>query len=166
MDNLWTPWRFQYLTAPPQRGECVFCRIGNDAAARDPENFVLSRRRHCFIILNRFPYTSGHLMVVTYRHVAWLNEASSAELEEMIAATRVCEQALQQVYRPDGFNVGFNLGASAGAGIAGHLHLHVVPRWVGDTNFVSVVGETRIIPEELPTTRERLLPYLQTAEID
>lgn len=166
MENLWTPWRFRYLAAPERSGECVFCGIAAAEAARDPELLVVSRRRSCFIVLNRFPYTSGHLMVVSHRHVAWLADTLPEELEEMVGVARECEQALRRVYRPDGFNVGLNLGSSAGAGVAGHLHLHVVPRWTGDANFVSVIGETRIIPEELSTTREKLIPYLETVEND
>jgi ATP adenylyltransferase len=164
MENLWTPWRFRYLTERRNDTQCVFCRIAAEAA-RDREHLVLGRRTHTFTVLNRFPYTSGHLLVATYRHVAWLAEASDQELAELALEARRCEQALRQVYRPDGFNVGFNLGSCAGAGVAGHLHLHVVPRWVGDANFVSVVGETRVIPEELPATWEKLRPHFQTAEI-
>ncbi len=166
MENLWTPWRFQYLTSRRDTSECVFCRIGGDESARDRDHLILRRGSHTFTLLNRFPYTSGHLLVATYRHIAWLEEATREELEAMAVEARRCEQALRRVYRPDGFNVGFNLGSCAGAGVAGHLHLHVVPRWIGDANFVSVVGETRVIPEELSTTWQKLLPHFQTAEND
>ena len=154
MDFIWTPWRYRYVASAHDAEECVFCRVAQEDA--DRENLILVRKQHAYVILNRFPYTSGHHMVVALRHVASLDQARSAELSQMILLARDCERALHEVYRPDGFNVGFNLGKSAGAGVAGHLHLHVVPRWQGDASFVSVLSETRLIPEELATTYEKL----------
>ena len=124
-------------------------------------NFLLFRGRASYVILNLFPYTSGHLLIVANRHISSLSEASSEELHEIIELGRLCEDALRQEYHPDGFNMGFNLGRAAGAGVEHHLHMHVLPRWAGDSNFVSVVGETRVLPEELPTTYQRLLPYFK-----
>ncbi len=157
MDRIWTPWRFAYLRTVDQASECVFCQILHEN--RDSHNWVLSRNRNSYVILNLFPYTSGHLLIVVNRHISFLSEANSEELHEIIMLSRQCEIALQREYRPNGFNVGFNLGRAAGAGIEHHLHMHVLPRWVGDSNFVSVVGETRVLPEELSATYQRLLPY-------
>ena len=134
---------------------CVFC----DALARGAdEPLLLFRGRTCFAILNLYPYNNGHLMIVPNRHVATLTEAAPSELSELMALTRHAEIALTEVYRPQGLNVGMNLGRPAGAGIADHLHVHVVPRWSGDTNFMSVVGNVRVLPEELAATAARLKP--------
>lgn len=154
MDYLWTPWRYQYITTSDKTCECVFC-----AAAKNPddrETFVVHRAQFNFVILNRFPYTSGHVMVVPFQHVATLQELSEETLLEMFRMARDCERHLRAIYKPEGLNLGMNIGKSAGAGIAGHLHLHVLPRWTGDTNFMTVVGETRVLPEDLELTWERL----------
>jgi len=161
MDHVWTPWRFHYLAKSAEAGECVFCHILGEESSRDYENLVLVRRASSFVVLNRFPYTSGHLMVVARRHISSLTEATSDELTEIIELARQSEAALSEIYRPEGFNMGFNIGKCAGAGVEGHLHLHVLPRWVGDANVVSVVGQTRVIPEELETTFGKLAPYFQ-----
>jgi ATP adenylyltransferase len=157
MDRLWTPWRFDYISKVDQTSSCVFCNILGETD--DTDNLVLFRSRHVFGILNLFPYTSGHLLIVANRHISSLNETTEEELLEFISFARHSENALRQEYHPNGFNIGFNIGRAAGAGIERHLHMHVLPRWVGDSNFVSVVGETRILPEELPTTRRRVRPY-------
>jgi ATP adenylyltransferase len=159
MDRLWTPWRFDYISNVDHVDSCVFCRILQEF--RDEENLVLFRGQHCFLILNLFPYTSGHLLIVATRHISYLTEASPEELQEIITLGQRCEQALRQEYHPNGYNLGFNLGRAAGAGVEHHLHMHVLPRWVGDSNFVSVIGETRVLPEELPATYQRLLPYFK-----
>ncbi|MFZ0430693.1 MAG: HIT domain-containing protein [Acidobacteriota bacterium] len=161
MDYLWTPWRFQYLKSELGKGDCVFCKILEDSPAKDVEHFVLAHGPRSFLILNRFPYTAGHLMVVPRRHIPTLNDSEPGELEEVMSWARRCEAALREVYAPEGFNVGFNIGSCAGAGVAGHLHLHIVPRWTGDANLVSVIGQTRTIPEELETTFHKLRPLLQ-----
>ncbi len=157
MDRLWAPWRFPYITSTKAPPGCVFCAlIGAD---EDQDNHILSRRQHSFVVLNRFPYTAGHLLVVTRRHVATLSAAAPDEVAEMAQLSRDCEGFLRDAYKPDGFNIGLNVGQSAGAGIAGHLHMHIVPRWVADANFMSVLGETRVIPEDLQATYEKLLPF-------
>ncbi|MBP1622397.1 MAG: histidine triad protein [Acidobacteria bacterium] len=159
MDRLWTPWRFEYIRTAEQATSCVFCQVCADT--HDAANFVLCRGKHSFVLLNLFPYTSGHLLCVANRHISFLRDADPGELHEIIEMSQRCEEALRREYRPDGYNLGFNLGRAAGAGVEHHLHMHVLPRWVGDSNFVSVVGETRVIPEELPVTYQRLLPYFK-----
>jgi ATP adenylyltransferase len=154
MDYLWTPWRYQYLTTAPKQDSCIFCTAG--AEGDDFRHLVVHRAAHNFVILNRFPYTSGHLMIVPYRHAATLGEIPEEALAEMMSLARTSEAHLRRLYRPDGLNVGINIGSSAGAGIAGHLHMHALPRWTGDANFMTVVGETRVLPETLETTWERL----------
>lgn len=154
MDRLWSPWRYRYIsTAGAQRG-CIFCEIPQEA--RDAENFVLHRAEHNFVLLNLFPYTSGHLMVAPYRHISRLEDAEPAELHELISLGQRAEALLRKVYRAPGMNLGMNIGEAGGAGIAGHIHMHVLPRWPGDANFMSTVGETRVLPEDLPATWEKL----------
>ena len=126
------------------------------AANKDEERLIVYRARLNFVVLNRFPYTSGHLMVVPYRHVSGLSALNVAEANEMMSIVQQAEGHLRKIYRPDGLNIGMNLGESAGAGIAGHIHMHMLPRWTGDANFMTTVGETRVLPEELPVTWERL----------
>jgi ATP adenylyltransferase len=155
MDYLWTPWRYQYITKTGEAAvECVFCAA--TSATDDKAWLVAHRGARNFVILNRFPYTSGHIMVVPYEHVATLEDAADETLVELIRLGRECEHHLRAIYRPEGLNLGMNIGRSAGAGIAGHVHLHVLPRWNGDTNFMSVVAETRVVPEELEVTWEKL----------
>ncbi len=159
MDYLWTPWRYQYVTSGDKPGGCVFCAAA--ASEDDRANLVVHRGGEAFVILNRFPYTSGHLMIVPYQHVATLGELSEAALLETARLARAVEGLLREVYHPDGMNLGMNLGKSAGAGIAAHLHLHALPRWSGDTNFMTVVGETRVLPEALDITWQRLRAAFQ-----
>jgi ATP adenylyltransferase len=154
MEHLWSPWRYRYIAAAEGEKGCVFCRAlsrGDDRAS-----LIIHRARRNFVILNLFPYTSGHLMIVPYSHTASLKEVDEATTAEMMELAKQAQRAIEAEYRPDGFNIGLNLGRAAGAGVAEHIHLHVVPRWAGDANFVSVVGETRVLPEELETTFERL----------
>jgi len=160
MDHLWTPWRYQYISSAGKPERCIFCAFMDED--KDQSNLILVRQSHTFVILNRFPYTSGHLMVVARRHIPSPTDASSEELSEMILTARDFQAVLEATYHPDGFNIGFNVGKSAGAGVAGHLHLHIVPRWQGDSNFVAVLGETRIVPEDLQTTYQKLSEYLKT----
>jgi ATP adenylyltransferase len=157
MDRLWTPWRFEYIRNADQAAACVFCQILKETC--DAANLVLYRGSHAFVILNLFPYTTGHLLVVANRHISLLGDAQPEELHEIILLSQKCENALAREYHPQGYNLGFNLGRAAGAGVDHHLHMHILPRWTGDSNFVSIVGETRVLPEELPKTYERLLPY-------
>jgi ATP adenylyltransferase len=156
MDYIWTPWRYQYMkeAASGNQPECIFC----EAVARnsDAETLIVYRSEKTFVILNRFPYTSGHVMIVPYAHVAELNLCDVATLGEMMQLAQRVETALRANYKPDGMNLGMNLGRAAGAGVVGHLHLHALPRWIGDSNFMTVTGETRVHPEDLKTTYERL----------
>lgn len=157
MDFLWTPWRYGYVTRPAEHGvrqKCVFCRI-LDAAAPDRHSLIVHRAKHNFVVLNRYPYTSGHMMVVPYEHVAKLAAASDETAAEMIDLTRRIECVLDRLYQPDGVNLGMNIGRAAGAGVAGHIHMHALPRWVADSNFATVIGETRVLPEALEVTWER-----------
>ena len=159
MDRLWTPWRLAYVTeASAIMSGCIFC----DALARDHDPLIVHRGRACFVILNKFPYNNGHLMVVPNEHVGRLADLDAATLGEFASLTQASERVLVQLYDPHGFNMGLNLGKPAGAGVLDHLHMHVVPRWNGDTNFMSVVGETRVLPEELPQTAARLRPLFET----
>jgi ATP adenylyltransferase len=156
MDYLWTPWRYPYMVkaASGDAPECFLC----DAARRtdDAETFVVHRGKKAFVILNRYPYTSGHVMIVPYAHVSQLNLCEPEALGEIMQLARRIEKAFQDTYRPHGMNFGMNLGKAAGAGVEGHLHLHALPRWFGDTNFMTVAGETRVHPEDLSTTYSRL----------
>jgi ATP adenylyltransferase len=154
MDHLWSPWRYRYVSQETSGDECLFCRIA--ASAADQENHVLLRAERNFVLLNRYPYTSGHLMIAPYAHVATLEESETATLEEMMRLAQRAESVLRSVYRAGGVNVGINIGKAAGAGVAGHIHMHVLPRWLGDVNFMTTVGETRVLPEELDVTWEKL----------
>jgi ATP adenylyltransferase len=154
MDYLWTPWRYQYLARAGKQDGCVFCAAPRETD--DRATLVVHRAERNFVILNRFPYTSGHLMIVPYEHASSLEALDVATVSEMMLLARTAEGLLRTLYRPDGLNFGLNLGASAGAGIAGHLHLHGLPRWMGDANFMTVIGETRLLPETLEITWERL----------
>ena len=155
MDFIWSPWRYDYLASAGEKPHsCVFC-VGEDRSI-DAERLIVFRGAHNFIILNLFPYTSGHAMVAPYEHLETITSAKTEQLAEMMQLAQRVIQALQTLYKPDGFNIGMNLGHAAGAGIREHFHLHVVPRWLGDANFVSVTGETRVLPEELHITYERM----------
>ncbi len=157
MEHIWSPWRFKYLTGvanPIEGTQCVFCDIPNQNA--DERNFIVHRAERNFVILNLFPYTSGHLMIVPFQHTASLADVDEKTTSEMMELTKISQRALSVEYNPHGFNIGMNLGAAAGAGVAGHIHLHIVPRWTGDANFVSVIAETRVLPEELHETHLRL----------
>jgi ATP adenylyltransferase len=135
---------------------CVLCQLRTDSA-NDEENFVVYRGAWCFVVLNRYPYVSGHLLVVPNEHVAELDAADKETTDEMMDVSKRCQTALREVYRPDGFNLGMNLGSAAGAGIVGHIHIHVLPRWNGDTNFMTTVSDSRVLPEDLTTTYHKLL---------
>lgn len=160
MERLWSPWRLAYVTDNARSAGCVFCA----AQTSDQSSLIVFSGRACFVILNLFPYNNGHLMVVPKRHVGSLVAATSEELTELIELTRRAEAALGEAYSPHGMNMGINLGTPAGAGVLDHLHMHVVPRWNGDTNFMSVVGETRVLPEELPVTAAKLRPIFDRLE--
>lgn len=160
MDVLWSPWRYDYIksSSPTPEGQpplCVFCAILNDEGS-DEDKFILHRAAHNFVVLNIYPYISGHLLIVPYEHLAELDEASKEATDEMMDLTKHCQTILRETYRPHGFNLGMNQGRAAGAGVAHHIHLHIMPRWMGDSNFMSTVGETRVIPEDLKTTYDKL----------
>ena len=135
---------------------CIFCEA-RDNPANDEKNFVLHRAEHNFVILNLYPYISGHLMIAPKHHLGEFDSAAKEVTDEMMDLAKRCQTALREVYHPNGFNVGMNLGRSAGAGVAHHIHLHIMPRWEGDTNFMSTVGETRVLSEDLPTTYRKLI---------
>lgn len=158
MDYLWTPWRYAYVAEASKPAACIFCVALENK--NDEETFIVARGKKNFIILNRFPYTSGHVMIVPYAHVPDLRGAGAETLTEMMLLAQRVEAALA-IYHPDGLNLGLNLGRAAGAGVTGHVHMHVLPRWFGDTNFMSVIGETRVHPEDLRTTYEKLRNALQ-----
>jgi ATP adenylyltransferase len=154
MDRLWNPWRFQYVTKDKKHDGCIFCELPREN--RDVENLIVWRGHYNYIILNRYPYTTGHLMVVPYHHTDTLQGIDDATAGELFAMVRTADTRLREVYHPKGMNLGMNLGEAAGAGIAEHIHMHVLPRWIGDANFLTVVGETRILPEELTETYRKL----------
>ena len=157
MDHLWSPWRLHYVTGGQAPAGCVFCTAdtGTDPAQAA---LVVHRGATCFVILNLFPYNNGHLMVVPGRHIATLAEATADELHELMQLTQRAEIVLRTAYQPHGINVGINIGRAAGAGLAEHLHIHLVPRWNGDTNFMTTVGDSRVLPESLDATAVRLRP--------
>lgn len=154
MSHLWTPWRSTYMQEPRDKARCVFCEAA--ASANDNETFVVYRAEFNFILLNRYPYTSGHIMIAPYQHVSRLQTAGHDTTAEMMLLARRSEAVLEEVYRPQGLNIGMNLGEAAGAGIEQHIHLHVLPRWQGDANFMTSVGHTRIIPEALEDTYRKV----------
>lgn len=156
MDYLSTPWRYAYITKAAKSDAadaCIFCELQK---LPDPEAKIVYRGQHCFIILNSFPYTSGHVMIVPFSHLDKLNKLPEDAAHEMMDLSQRMERVLRQVYHPDGINLGMNIGRAAGAGVAGHIHMHVLPRWVGDTNFMTTVAETRVLPESLDQTYDRI----------
>ncbi len=154
-ERLWAPWRDSYVTAPHQAdSECIFCT--KPKQNRDAENLIVYRSVHSYVILNAYPYNNGHVMVVPFKHVANLEDIAADVLCEMMGVAQRTVRVLRHTLNPSGFNVGMNLGAAAGAGIAGHLHLHMVPRRIGDTNFMAVVADTRVLSQALATSYEAL----------
>lgn len=160
MEKLWAPWRMEYILSPKE-GECILCQ--KPAENRDRENYILFRGKKNFVMLNAYPYNPGHLMIAPYRHMASLEELSDEELFEHFDLVRKCTSVLKKNMMPAGFNIGLNEGKVAGAGIADHVHTHVVPRWQGDTNFMPVVSDTRVLPEALASAYDRLKPKIAAA---
>ena len=155
MDFLWSPWRYSYIaSAGKSPVPCVFCI--SDSSDEDVDRLIVYRGAHCYVILNLYPYTSGHFMIAPYAHIARLDDATADQAGEMMQLAQRGIRAHRELYQPEGFNIGMNLGHCACACVREHLHLHVVPRWIGDANFMTITGETRVLPEELQTTRRRL----------
>jgi ATP adenylyltransferase len=157
MDVLWSPWRYDYITRSggAKKSGCVFCDILNSSAS-DEEKYILKRAEFNFIILNIYPYGTGHLLIVPYEHIADLDHGDKHTTDEMMDLMKSAQTALTGIYSPDGFNLGMNLGKSAGAGVADHFHMHVLPRWSGDVNFMTAIAQTRTMPESLGTTYDKL----------
>lgn len=154
MKRMWSPWRMKYIEQPASNQECFLC----DAASHpeEPQNLVVYHGEQVFVIVNRYPYSSGHIMVVPFIHISTLSELEMKVQNELMALLVQAQMVLQEVYSPEGYNIGANLGSAAGAGLPGHLHFHIVPRWVGDTNFMSSLGNTRVLPEGVEDTYMRL----------
>lgn len=158
--RLWAPWRMAYIRSASEPAGCLFCRVAR--ARADARDLVLARREHALLLLNRYPYNPAHLMVAVRRHAARFTDLTPVERAEVLELTALAERVLEKEYRPHGVNYGLNVGRVAGAGFPGHLHLHLVPRWDGDTNFMPVVGETKVLPESLPQTWRRLRGAIAT----
>jgi ATP adenylyltransferase len=157
MEHIWTPWRYTYITNVDSTPGCVFCNLL--AHGDDRTNLILFRGKYNFIVLNLYPYTSGHVMVIPFQHEASLAGLDADTTTEMMELTKKLQTIIQDEYKPNGFNIGLNLGRAAGAGVKEHLHLHIVPRWVGDANFMTAIAEARVLPEALSETYERLIKY-------
>ena len=155
MEKLYAPWRMNYIRGKKSEG-CIFCKDSERV-----HDLVLYEGETSFVMMNRYPYISGHLMIIPYRHVSQMEDLFPEEKREMFDLQTICVKILKEAVKPDGFNIGMNLGKAAGAGVDDHIHIHVVPRWSGDTNFMSVVGNTRVIPEDLNKTCEFLQPYFK-----
>ena len=158
MDYLWTPWRYAYVSGADRTSACIFCEAPKES---DEQARIVLRGTHCYVILNTYPYTNGHVMIVPYAHLDELQKLPVDAAHEMMALSQRLESVLRTLYRPDGINLGMNIGKAAGAGVAGHIHMHILPRWVADANFVSVIGETRVLPEAQDVTWERIRKALQ-----
>jgi len=154
MKQLWSPWRMKYIEKHEKVEGCVFCNA--QAKADGFENLIACREKNAYVILNRYPYTSGHLMVIPFEHVSNLEALNPETRAEMMELTSRCTSLLREAYKTESFNVGINIGEAAGAGVLGHVHIHIVPRWAGDTNFMSTLGETRVLPEALENTYRRV----------
>lgn len=154
MDRLWSPWRYRYISGGTPSEGCIFCL--KPAANDDREHLIVHRGRHNFVILNLYPYTSGHLMVAPYDHLGMLEDAPEDVTTELMRLTQTAQRLLRKTYNAPAFNIGMNIGAAAGAGVAGHIHMHVLPRWPGDANFMTTIAETRVVPEDLGHAWERL----------
>lgn len=157
-ERLWAPWRMEYVEGPkqPRPDGCIFCDKPAEGPDADAENLIAHRGQTCFVILNSFPYNNGHVMVVPFRHVARIDELTAQERDELGSLTARSVEVLEEIFGPDGYNIGINMGAAAGAGIAAHIHQHIVPRWRGDTNFMPVIADTRVLPEALAASYEKI----------
>ena len=160
MNHLWSPWRMTYIENAKNEDGCVFCNA--QAKADSVENLIIFRGKNAYVILNRYPYTSGHLMVIPFVHKSNLEELDSETRSEMMELTSQCTTILKNIYKTESFNIGINIGEAAGAGVLGHVHIHIVPRWAGDTNFMTSVGETRVLPESLEDTYKKIRAAFST----
>jgi len=158
MEHLWTPWRYEYVSGAGKAPGCMLCSVLAAGPEADEANLILHRGALNFVIINKYPYTNGHLLIAPYEHVADLRSSSEPQLDEMVRLARACERILGDAYGPDGFNLGMNIGKAAGAGVADHQHLHIVPRWLGDASFMSTTAGTRVVPEAPQETFSRLRP--------
>ena len=158
MDRLWSPWRLEYIAGGKPKTGCIFCEATRET---ESSSLIVFKGDTCYVILNLYPYNNGHVMVVPYRHLATFGDLSIEELTEIGVLIQRAEAALFEAYQPHGFNIGVNLGKPAGAGVLEHLHVHIVPRWNGDTNFMTVVGEMRVLPENIGASAERLRPIFE-----
>ena len=161
-DRLYTPWRMKYVISDKKRSGCIFCNVLGEEAERDRENFVLYRGEEVSVVMNIYPYNVGHVMVIPLQHISTLSAMSRTAQLEMMLLTTYLTELLRNVMNPDGFNIGLNIGKAAGAGIDHHLHLHIVPRWDGDSNFMPIIGETRVLPEELSDTYDHLISGMRS----
>ncbi|NBT59653.1 HIT domain-containing protein, partial [bacterium] len=160
LKQLWAPWRMVFIKGgEKQLSGCIFCELPQQD--QDSRNLILYKGQHTFVILNKYPYNNGHLMVIPRKHTADLNALSAEEQSDLMIYTNHCISALKQTYKPEGFNIGMNLGAAGGAGIREHLHFHIVPRWTGDTNFMPVLADTKSMPQHLDESFEQLQPYFR-----
>ena len=159
MKVLWAPWRMEYVSSDNNKGECIFCT--GDDRSQDERRFILFIGNRSIVLMNRFPYINGHLLIAPLRHVSTLNALSPEEKLDLITMVEKSIGVLKEVMNPEGFNVGLNLGKIAGAGLEDHIHFHVVPRWNGDTNYMTVFGEVRVIPEHIQATYRKLLPFFK-----
>ncbi len=158
--QLWAPWRMVFIQGGTKTGAgCVFCELPKQN--QDAQNLILFQSTYSFVILNKYPYNNGHLMVIPHKHTADLNALSSEEHADLMSLTNHCVSALKESYKPEGFNIGMNLGAAGGAGIREHLHFHIVPRWTGDTNFMPVLADTKSMPQHLEESFKQLEPYFR-----
>jgi ATP adenylyltransferase len=159
MEILWAPWRMEYVNSHTEKGECIFCPI--DVRAEDEKRLILFVGEWSIVLMNRFPYINGHLLVAPVRHVSSLDALSPEEKLDLITRVEMSIGVLGEVMNPGGFNVGLNIGKTAGAGVEEHIHFHIVPRWSGDTNYMTILGEVRVIPEHLQVTYRKLLPFFR-----
>ena len=160
MDYLWSPWRYRYVSQAGKGEACPFCLKKEMSPSQDREQLVLQRGRFNFVLLNLYPYTTGHLLITPYAHLANLDQLAPEALVEMMALAQRLQRLLKSCYNPEGYNLGMNIGRCAGAGVADHIHLHLLPRWTGDLNFMTVIGETRVHPEDLLVTYDKLATIL------
>lgn len=164
MEHLWAPWRMAYIQAGDKTDGCIFC--SHPAQGRDEDYYILHRSEHCFVILNIFPYNNGHLMIAPYQHAPSIEELDAATLTDLMTTAQLCLRAFHAAMQPDGFNMGINQGKVAGAGIAGHVHFHIVPRWNGDTNFMPVLADVKVMPDYLSNTYQQLRQALRSITAD